>query len=119
MRLVALVALAAALVLATLPATASAGSEPTAFASAYHRCKGIVDAGPTGMDPADVKNLRARKVSCKRARRVARRWLRPFGSEIVGELKVFGPWKCADYTTRHTHVRCKARGGKRVRFYLG
>lgn len=118
MRSRALIAAIAVLSLLALPGAASAGPGPTAFAS-YHGCRGIVDAGPTGMDPADVKGLRARKVSCKRARRVARQWLKPFGNRIEGRFKLFGPWKCASTIGHHEHVRCKARGDKRVRFYLG
>jgi hypothetical protein len=116
MRNASVVLALSAVVLATAGASAAA---PPAHASAYHHCKGIKDAGPTGMDPADVKNLRGRKVSCKRARRVARQWLKPFGNGQEGRFTTFGPWKCSDTIDSHTRVRCKARGGKRVRFYLG
>ena len=91
-----------------------------AAGSAYKRCRGIKDAGPTGEDPADVKGLRARNVTCRRARRVARIWLRPFtGRRGRDGRKRFGPWSCGDTVRRRHSVRCKARGGRRVRFYLG
>jgi len=97
---------------------------PTAEAARYKRCRGIVDAGPTGSDPADVKGLRARNISCRRARRVARRWLGP-DKTIADDGSVrFVGWLCRDEIGEvngvdRTKVRCKKRGGRRVRFYLG
>jgi hypothetical protein len=90
-----------------------------------HRCKGIVDAGPTGMDPADVKRLRVRNVSCSRGRRVARHWLSPNEGEVDADgAKHFGHWTCHDRIqpvngVDRTTVRCLAHGNQRVRFYLG
>ncbi len=112
----------AILLAATVPGSAALSAharEPEARAAGYRACEGIKDAGPTSADPADVKGLRARNVSCTRARRVARRWLSPFGNRRDGELVRFGAWTCADTIEARQRVRCKARGGKRVRFYLG
>lgn len=120
MRRAALLLTLVVLVTAALATAAASAAAPSAHPSAYHHCTGIKDAGPTGMDPADVKGLKARKVSCKRARRVARQWLKPFGNRFDNGFIYFGAWKCSDSIyNHHTHVRCKARGGKRVRFYLG
>jgi hypothetical protein len=104
---------------------APAAAPSPAAALTYAHCRGIVDAGPTGMDPADVKGLRKRHVSCPRARRVARQWLKPFGNRTGDDGSVrFGRWICFDgigqtSEGRKTRVFCKARGGQRVRFYLG
>jgi hypothetical protein len=97
----------------------------TAHPGHTHVCAGIVDAGPTGMDPADVKGLRVRNVSCNRGRRVARHWLSPNEGEVGSDgRKRFGHWVCSDHIgpvngVQRTKVRCKAHGFQRVRFYLG
>ncbi len=134
-RLQALTALLAALTALTMSAAASPGAQ-AAYAEAglstdaqaaltYSSCRGIRDAGPTGADPADVKGLRKRRVSCPRARRVARQWLRPFGNRRPADGSTrFGRWICFDGigkvgSVSRTRVACKARGGERVRFYLG
>ena len=107
-------------VLAALGGSPAAASSPPVDAFASKRCRGIRDAGPTGRDPADVKGLRARKVSCRRARRVARNWINPFSGRTGRDgRKRFGPWSCADTIRRRQSVRCRARGGRRVSFYLG
>ena len=90
----------------------------------YKRCRGIRDAGPTGSDPADVRGLKARRISCRRARRVARRWLSPDTTLADDGSVRFVGWICRDGIgevngVQRTKVRCKRRGGKRVRFYLG
>ena len=97
---------------------------PSADAGYYSRCRGIVDAGPTGMDPADVKGVRKHNVSCPRARRVARKWLAPDTALDAEGNRVFGKWVCADGIGKvngvnRTRVHCKAVGLQRVRFYLG
>lgn len=97
---------------------------PSAEAGFYSRCRGIVDAGPTGMDPADVKGLRKHNVSCPRARRVARKWLSPTTPLDANGNRVFGKWVCLDGIGKvngvnRTRVLCKAVGNQRVRFYLG
>lgn len=114
------------LLLIALAFTALAAAAPgSASALSYSRCRGIVDAGPTGMDPADVKGLRKHNVSCPRARRVARQWLRPFGNSFGDDgSRRFGKWVCFDgigrtSEGRKTRVFCKAPGLQRVRFYLG
>jgi len=124
-RLLALTALLATLTALTL-FTAEAGASPKAgTALTYSSCRGIKDAGPTGADPADVKGLRKRRVSCPRARRVARQWLKPFGNRRGDDGSTrFGRWICFDGigkvgSVSRTRVACKARGGQRVRFYLG
>ncbi len=123
-RVLELAALLAALVALTLPAAAAA-SPKAAAALTYSSCRGIKDAGPTGADPADVKGLRKRLVSCPRARRVARQWLRPFGNRTPADGSIrFGRWICFDGIgsvngVSRTRVACKAPGGQRVRFYLG
>jgi hypothetical protein len=117
MKRIFLISLAFAALTAAVPSSASALT--------YSRCRGIVDAGPTGMDPADVKGLRKHNVSCPRARRVARQWLRPFGNRIGDDGSTrLGRWVCFDgigqtSEGRKTRVFCKAPGGQRVRFYLG
>ena len=124
-RLVALAALLATLTALTL-STAEAGASPEAGAAlTYSSCRGIKDAGPTGADPADVKGLRKRRVSCPRAPRVARQWLKPFGNRRGNDGSTrFGRGICFDGigkvgSVSRTRVACKARGGQRVRFYLG
>ena len=119
-------ALFAVLTTLVMPAAAQAGASPRAGAAlTYSSCRGIKDAGPTGADPADVKGLRKRRVSCPRARRVARQWLKPFGNRRPADGSVrFGRWICFDGIGKvngvsRTRVACRARGGQRVRFYLG
>ncbi|MDQ3647514.1 MAG: hypothetical protein M3433_02815 [Actinomycetota bacterium] len=107
------------------PGAAAIASPQVGAALTYQSCRGIKDAGPTGADPADVKGLRKRRVSCPRARRVARQWLKPFGNRHPADGSVrFGRWICFDGIGKvngvnRTRVACKARGGQRVRFYLG
>ena len=62
MARLAIVAAAAVVLLALVPASASA-----------QRCRPVIDTGPTGFDPADSDGLRTKGVGCALARKLAAR----------------------------------------------
>jgi hypothetical protein len=109
------VLLAAALVVAALavPATAT-GQTPE------RRCGDL--GGPAGSGPP--QNVRARGVSCKTARRLARRHRRNVSSgepcDLTNRSCKLGAWTCRRtfFGNSGTRVRC-TRGADRVRFVYG
>jgi hypothetical protein len=91
-----------------------------AAAATGKKCKDVIDVGPTGMDPADANRVRAIKVSCKVARRVARRYSRWRINDLdFRDPVVHGPWRCYSFGRFELNTVCKRKGGKRVRWRFG
>jgi hypothetical protein len=105
-RRLALVAAAATLAVAALPAQAAAKS-----------CRSVIDTGPTGFDPADSIRIETEGVGCRTARSLANK---------AGRIAVQGPVIVRGFICRHGGLRrdgtfrqrCR-KGSQRVTWVLG
>ena len=90
-----------------------AGAAPAPAADGYKSCKPVKDIGPTGADPADGVQIRAKITSCKVARSVVRRYTRATVQNFGDETVRVGRYRC---TNSYPRVLCKGSNGRRIRF---
>lgn len=100
--------------MALVGATLALGAPVAEAAVPARSCPAVEDIGPTGSNPADGVAVRARRVSCARARLVVRAYFPALVRNGFPDRFRWRRWTCYD----PAYV-CKARGGKHVRFRLG
>jgi hypothetical protein len=108
-----------------LAALAVASAWPTAAAADYKPCAPVRDVFEgTRYEGSDLYRVRAQGVSCKTARRVARRGTYKAVAGVpdsTGHVRVtYRRWRIVDDLTRSVdRFVAKAAGGKRVRWLFG
>jgi hypothetical protein len=100
------------LVLVLLLALVAAAPATTQGAT-WRACSPVPDIGPTGIDPGDGVRIRALRTGCRTARRVVKRYTRVSIMNLDQEVVRVLRWLC---TNSYPRVRCRATGGKRIRF---
>ena len=106
---------------------ASALAPAAADAATDMRCKSVEDIGPAGREPSDGNGIRARRTSCRTARRVVRRSTGPMiraisrsDDGVVESYRVLR-WTCRYQALPGFVTVCHPTNGaaKRIRWHLG